>query len=99
MEYTSMLFVDFLKKLIVFDKECKSIIDAAEHIVKDRPNGEKSEWRSTRDRLDSKVKSFSSKKTSLIDGCRRKIENILAQDMSTKQDVLLTCKSAKTLWL
>lgn len=97
MEYTSMLFVDFLKKLIVFDKECKSIIDAAEHIVKDRPNGEKSEWRSTRDRLDSKVKSFSSKKTSLIDGCRRKIENILAQDMSTKQDVfahLQKCKDA-----
>lgn len=97
MEYTSKLFVDFLKKLIVFDKECKSIIDIAERVVKDRADGEKSEWAGTRSRLDSKVQAFSTKKTSLIDGCRRKIESILEQDMSAKRDVfsrLQKCKEA-----
>lgn len=97
MEYTSKLFVDFLKKLIVFDKECKSIIDISEKVVKDRSNGEKSEWAGSRSRLDSKVKAFSTKKTSLIDDCRRKIESILAQDMSAKKDVfahLQKCKEA-----
>ena len=97
MEYTSKLFVDFLKKLIVFDKECKSIIDIAERVVRDRSDGEKSEWAGTRSRLDSKVQAFSTKKTSLIDGCRRKIESILEQDMSAKRDVfsrLQKCKEA-----
>ena len=97
MEYTSKLFVDFLKKLIVFDKECKSIIDIAERVVRDRSDGEKSEWAGTRSRLDSKVQAFSTKKTSLIDGCRRKIESILEQDMNAKRDVfsrLQKCKEA-----
>lgn len=97
MEYTSKLFVDFLKKLIVFDKECKSIIDIAERVVRDRSDGEKSEWAGTRSHLDSKVQAFSTKKTSLIDGCRRKIESILEQDMSAKRDVfsrLQKCKEA-----
>lgn len=97
MEYTSKLFVDFLKKLIVFDKECKSIIDISERVVRDRADGEKSEWAGARSRLDSKVQAFSTKKTSLIDDCRRKIESILEQDMRAKSDVfsrLQKCKEA-----
>lgn len=97
MEYTSKLFVDFLKNLIVFDKECKSIIDIAERVVRDRADGEKNEWTGMRSRLDSKVQAFSTKKTSLIDGCRRKIESVLEQDMSAKKDVfsrLQKCKEA-----
>lgn len=97
MEYTPKLFVDFLKKLIVFDKECKSIIDIADRVLRDRADGEKSEWAGTRSRLDSKVQAFSTKKTSLIDGCRRKIDNILEQDMGAKRDVfsrLQKCKEA-----
>ena len=31
MEYTSALLVDFLKKLIVFDKNSRSAIEAASH--------------------------------------------------------------------
>ena len=86
MEYTSKLFVDFLKKLIVFDKECKSIIDVSDRIVRDRTTGEQNEWNAARGRLDSRVKSFSTKKTSLVDNCRRKIQNILDQDIAVKQD-------------
>ena len=86
MEYTSKLFVDFLKKLIVFDKECKSIIDVADRVVRDRTTGEQNEWNAARGRLDSRVKSFSTKKTSLVDNCRRKIQNILDQDIAVKQD-------------
>ena len=97
MEYTSKLFVDFLKKLVVFDKECRAISDVAERVITERMNGEKSEWESTRNRLDSMVKDFSTKKSVLIDGCRRKIGGILTQDISTKQDVfarLQKCKEA-----
>lgn len=95
MEYTSKLFVDFLKKLIVFDKECKSIIDIAERVVNDRTNGEENEWAGTRSRLDSKLRAFSTKKTSFIDDCRRRIDSILEQDMNTKRDVFTRLQKCK----
>ena len=34
MEFTEKLFVDFLKKLIAFDKDSRSTIDVASRIVK-----------------------------------------------------------------
>lgn len=34
MEYTSKLFVDFLKKLIVFDKDSQSAIQVASRVKK-----------------------------------------------------------------
>lgn len=95
MEYTSKMFVDFLKKLMVFDKECKSIFDIAERVVKDRTAGEKNEWDSMRSRLDSKVQSFSSEKASLITSCRKKIEDMLARDMSEKGDVFIRLQKCK----
>lgn len=100
MEYTSKLFVEFLKKLVILDKECKSVIDVATKVVNDRPNAEKSEWASVRSRLDSKVKAFSTKKTSLIEDCQRKIANSLSQDISSKNNVfarLQKCKDALAL--
>ena len=95
MEYTSKLFVDFLKKLIIFDKECKSIIDIAERVVKDRADGEKNEWASTRKLLDSKIHKFSTQKASLIDNCSRKVEIILEQDMNAKRDVFSHLQKCK----
>lgn len=97
MEYTSKLFIDFLKKLIVFDKEAKSIIEIAERVVKDRTNGERNEWASAKNQLDSKVKAFSTKNSSLIYDCRRKIDDVLARDMSAKSEIftrLQKCKEA-----
>lgn len=44
MEYTSKLLVDFLKKLIVFDKDSRSVIEVASRVVRDRDAGEKAEW-------------------------------------------------------
>ena len=41
MEYTSKLLVDFLKKLIVFDKDSRSVIEVASRVVRDRDAGEK----------------------------------------------------------
>ena len=41
MEYTSKLFVDFLKKLIVFDKDSQSLIQVASRVINDRDAGEK----------------------------------------------------------
>lgn len=97
MQYTSELFAEFLNKLIIFDKECKSILDAAERSVKLRSNAEKSEWECVRERLDSKVKIFSERKTSLIRNNKRKIESIILQDMNAKSNVfsrLQKCKGA-----
>lgn len=97
MEYTSELFVDFLKNLIAFDKECKSIIDISEIIVNDRSSNEKKEWASVKDNYESKVQSFSAQKTLLIDDCKRKIGNVIDQDVSAKNDIfarLQKCKEA-----
>ena len=41
MEYTSKLFVDFLKKLIVFDKDSQSAIQVASRVKNDRDAGVK----------------------------------------------------------
>lgn len=90
MKYTSKLFVEFLKNLIVLDKECKAIIDVSNRLVKDRVNKELSEWVSVRNRLDSEIRDFSTKKTVLIDGYRRRVEGILTQDMSAK-DEMFSC--------
>lgn len=95
MEYTSKLFVDFLKKLIIFDKECRSIIDIAERVVNDRADGEKNEWVSTRKRLDSKIQAFSIQKTSLMDNCEKKVGSILEQDMNDKRDVFFHLQKCK----
>lgn len=100
MEYTSKMFVEFLKNLIVFDKECKTIIGVSERVVKDRADGEKSEWAGVRSRLDAKVRAFSTKKASLIMGCEKKIETILEQDINSKKDVfsrLQKCKEVLAL--
>lgn len=95
MEYTSKLFVDFLKKLIILDKECKSIIGIEEHIVKERSNDVKIEWDGTKKRLDSAIKSFSTKKTSLIEDYRHKIETILEQDICSKRELFTHLQKCK----
>lgn len=41
MDFTEKLFVDFLKKLIAFDKDSRSTIEVASRVVKDRYDGEK----------------------------------------------------------
>lgn len=40
-DFTEKLFVDFLKKLIAFDKDSRSTIEVASRVVKDRYDGEK----------------------------------------------------------
>lgn len=97
MEYTSKLFVEFLKKLIVFDKECRTILDVSERVVNDRDAGEKSEWSGVRGRMDSQVRSFEAKKTNLLDEYRRKIDSLLSQDMTSKKQNLSRLQKCKEL--
>lgn len=100
MEYTSKLFIDFLKKLIVFDKECKSIIGTAERVVNDRTEGEKAEWNVVRKKLDTKIAAVSNRKTDCIDEHESQLNNILQADLKSKQNVfsrLYKCKETLAL--
>ena len=65
-EFTEKLFIDFLKKLIAFDKDSRSTIDVASRIVKDRDDGEKSEWSKVRSRAEQKAKGYASKADSIV---------------------------------
>ena len=58
MEYTSKLFVDFLKKLIVFDKDSQSAIQVASRVKNDRDAGEKNEWDRVRTTAEQQAKNF-----------------------------------------
>ena len=44
MEYTTQVFVNFLNKLIAFDKDCRSVIDKADSQAKERSLAEAKEW-------------------------------------------------------
>lgn len=56
MDFTEKLFVDFLKKLIAFDKDSRSTIEVASRVVKDRYDGEKNEWSRVRSSAEQKAK-------------------------------------------
>lgn len=100
MEYTSKLFVDFLKKLIVFDKDSQSAIQVASRIKNDRDAGEKNEWDRVRTTAEQQAKNFSSKVQSIITDFQKQMDNVLSRDIGDKTATfnrLQKCKEALVL--
>lgn len=100
MEYTSKLLVDFLKKLIVFDKDSRSVIEVASRVVRDRDAGEKYEWGRVRSSAEKQAKNYSSKVQSIITDFQRQMDNVLSYDIRDKSDTftkLQKCKEAFAL--
>ena len=100
MEYTSKLFVDFLKKLIAFDKDSQSAILVASRVKNDRDAGEKNEWGRVRTTAEQQAKNFSSKVQSIITDFQKQMDNILSRDIGDKTATfnrLQKCKEALVL--
>lgn len=100
MEYTSKLFVDFLKKLIVFDKDSRSVIEVASRVIKDRDAAEKNEWGRVRSTTEQHARIYSSKVQSLITDFQRQMDNVLSRDVSNKYNTfsrMQKCKEALAL--
>lgn len=100
MEYTSKLFVDFLKKLIVFDKDSQSAIQVASRVKNDRDAGEKNEWDRVRTTAEQQAKNFSSKVQSIITDLQKQMDNVLSRDIGDKTATfnrLQKCKEALVL--
>lgn len=100
MEYTSKLFVDFLKKLIVFDKDSHSVIEVASRVIKDRDAGEKNEWGRVRTSAEQQSKSHSAKVQSIVADFQKQMDSILSSDISDKNSTftrLQKCKEALAL--
>lgn len=100
MEYTSKLFVDFLKKLIVFDKDSQSAILVASRVKNDRDAGEKNEWGRVRTTAEQQAKNFSSKVQSIITDFQKQMDNVLSRDIGDKTATfnrLQKCKEALAL--
>lgn len=100
MEYTSKLLVDFLKKLIVFDKDSRSVIEIASRVVRDRDAGEKNEWEKVRSSAEQQAKNYSSKIQSIVTDFQRQMDNVLSYDIRDKSNTftrLQKCKEALAL--
>ena len=97
MEYTSKFFVEFLKKLVVFDKDSQSLIDAASHVLQSRDESEKAEWNKTRSVAVQRSQNNSLKVESIISDFQSKIERLFSSDLDEKRSEfsrLQKCKEA-----
>ena len=100
MQFTERLFIDFLKKLIAFDKDSKSTISIAKRVFDERSSGEKSEWNATRTKSEQKIKTFTVNAGTILSNFEKNVEGVLNQDLVSKKsdfDRLQKCKEQLTL--
>lgn len=97
MEFTEKMLADFLKKLIAFDKDSRTTIDVANRVVKDRDEGEKSEWNKVKVTADQKASNFASKFNSLVANYQSQVEGILSRDIDGKKGVFTRLQKCKEL--
>lgn len=95
MEFTEKLFVDFLKKLIDFDKDCNSTIDVYCRIVKDRDDGEKSEWSKVRSSAEQKAKEYVSKADIIVSDFQKQADGVFSHDIGEKSGVFARLQQCK----
>ena len=95
MEYTSKLFVDFLKKLIVFDKDSQSAIQVASRVKNDRDVDEKNEWGRVRTTVEKQAKNYSNKVQSIIADFQKQMDNVLSRDISDKNSTFTRLQKYK----
>lgn len=100
MEYTSKLFVDFLKKLIVFNKDSQSVIQIASRVKNDRDAGEKNEWGHVRTTAERQGKTYTDKVNAILADFQKQMDSVLSSDIGEKNNTfyrLQKCKDALVL--
>lgn len=100
MEYTSTLFVDFLKNLIAFDKDSQSAIRLVSREKSDRDVSEKNEWSCVRTAAEQQARTSSNQIQSIIKDFQNQMDNILSCDIGEKTSTfsrLQQCKEALML--
>lgn len=100
MEYNSKLFVDFLNKLMAFDKDSQSAIWGTSRDINDRIAGEKREWRSICAAAEQQAHSYSDKIQSIIADFQKQTDSVLSCDISDKNSTFIRlqkCKEALAL--
>lgn len=95
MEFTEKLFVDFLKKLIAFDKDSRSTIDVASRMFKDRNEGEKSEWNKVRTKAEQKAKGYASKADSIFSDFQKQVDGVHSHDIGEKSGIFTRLQKCK----
>ena len=95
MEYTSKLFIDFLKKLIVFDKDSQSVIQIAARVKNDRDVVEKDEWGRVRTTAEQQAKTYSNKVQSIIADFQKQMDNVLSRDIIDKNGSFIRLQKCK----
>ena len=101
MEYTSKLLVDFLKKLIAFDKDSRSMVEVATQMIKERKAAEKNEWGRVRTATEQQSKTYSTTVQSVISDFQKQMDSILTHNISDKSSTftkLQKCKEA-LVWI
>lgn len=100
MKFTEVLLVNFIKKLIAFDKNCSSVIRLASQIVDERYEAEKAEWNNVKNDLEDKTKNYLDKTCEGISEYYDKIYEVLAHDVDEKNSIferLQKCKEQKAI--
>lgn len=100
MEYTSALFVNFLKSLIALDKDCQSAIQLVSREKSDRESNEKNEWSRVRTAAEQRARTSASQIQSIIGDFQNQMDKIISYDIGDKADNfsrLQQCKEALML--
>lgn len=100
MEYTSKLLVNFLKKLVVFDKDTRSAIEAVSRVFNNRMSEEKNEWRQVQTSAEQQSKSYSLKVQSITSDFQKQMNSVISRDITDKKSIfdrLQKCKDTITL--
>ena len=100
MEYTSKLLVNFLKKLVVFDKDTRSAIEAVSREFNNRTSEEKNEWRQVQTSAEQQSKSYSLKVQSITSDFQKQMNSVISRDITDKKSIfdrLQKCKDTITL--
>lgn len=99
MEYTSNIFVNFINRLIVFDKECKSLYGVVSYVENARNDDEKKEWSNKRYETEKFKNVFLGNNKELITTARNESEEILKKDISDKNSIFMKLQERKKLVL
>ena len=78
MEYTTQVFVEFINKLIAFDKNCRSVIDTAESERRERGVAEQNEWKQVQQNSGQKTKKHKDSVLSIWSSFQKKAEEALS---------------------
>lgn len=100
MEYTSQLFVKFLKDLNIFDNNNRSAMHATSCLIEEREENEKVEWEQVRALAEKQVKNYSSNTQFLVSDFQNRISKVLDNDVREKDGLfrrLQECKEALAL--